>query len=71
MESNLTTKIILANDLNYKVIDVGMGNYWLHENTQPILISTKKDFELWTMFFGGVRCKHGYGVGAIFKSLMG
>lgn len=42
MESILTSKILSTNDLNYQVIDVGMGNYYLHENVHPILVSDEK-----------------------------
>lgn len=58
MESFLTTEILLVNDLNYQVTDVGMGNYYLYENTQLIFITTERDYEVWTMFFDGARCKH-------------
>jgi len=30
-ESLLTTKVLSTNDLNYQIIDVGMGNYHLYE----------------------------------------
>lgn len=68
MESLLTTKILSTNDLNYQVIDVGMGNYFLYENIQPISVSAKMEYEVWKMFFDGARCKHGCRASSIFKS---
>jgi len=69
MESLLIIKILSENDLNYYIINTGMGKCFLHENTQPILVTTDKELEVWTMFFDGARCKHRYGAGVIFKSL--
>ena len=71
MESLLTIKILSANDLNYQVIDVGMGNYYLHENVQPILVIVEKEYEVWTIYFDGTRCKHGCGASVVLKSLYG
>lgn len=68
MESLLTIEILLANKLNYQVTKIGMGNYYLYENVQPILVSAKKEHEVWMMFFDGSRCRHGCGVGILFKS---
>lgn len=53
--------------MNYQVTDVGMGNYYLHENTQPISIIAKKEYEVWIMFFDGARCKYGCGASVVFK----
>lgn len=71
MKSLLTIEILLANNLNCQVIDVGMGNYCLHENTQQISIIDDKEFEVWIMFFDGARCKHRCTIGVVFKSPMG
>ena len=46
MKSLLTTKILSQNDLNYQVTKIGMGNYYLYENVQPISVSTKKEYEV-------------------------
>jgi len=45
-ESLITTKVILANDLNYQVIDAGMKNYYLYKKTQPISIIADKEHEI-------------------------
>lgn len=63
MESLLTTETLLKNDLNYQVTDIDMRNYCLHENTQPILVFSKKEFEVWTIYFDGARCKHNCSAG--------
>lgn len=44
-----------------------MRNYYLHENVQPILVSTKKEYEVWIMYFDGNRCKHGCGASVFVK----
>jgi len=48
-----------------------MGNYYLYEDMQPISIIVKKEHEIWIMYFDGFKCKHGCGVGVVFKSLKG
>jgi len=70
-ESLLTIEVFLANDLNYQVIYASMGNYYLYEDAQPILIIAEKEYEIWTMYFDGSRCKHGCGARVVFKSLEG
>lgn len=43
MESLLTIEILSKNDFNYQVTNIGMGNYYLHDNVHPILVSAKKE----------------------------
>lgn len=38
---------------------------------QPISVSVEKKHEVWTIFFDGATCKHGYRASIIFKSLEG
>lgn len=57
MGSLLTIEILSANDLIYQVIYVGMKNYYLYKNIQPILVFTKNKFEVWIILFDGTRYK--------------
>jgi len=52
-ESLLIIEFISTNDLNYQVIDAGMGNYYLYEKMQPILVTANKEHEIWMMCFDG------------------
>jgi len=52
-ESLLTIKFLSIIDLNYQVTDVGIGNYYLYEKNQPILVIIDKEHEIWMMYFDG------------------
>lgn len=67
----MTIEILLANEIHYQFTDIGMSNYYLYENMQPISITAEREHEICMMYFDGSKCKHGCGVGVVFKSLEG